>query len=214
MAASLAVRLVCFDIGGVIVRICRTWEEASAAAGVPVRAPLTLELLLAVDSWSERLQLGEVTESDVAVVIAEAAGGLYSPAEILAIQAAILGEPYEDVTELVIELQRRRLATSVLSNTSAAHWHVLKELDAVKAIGAEILSFRVGVAKPAAEIYAAVEAAFAVDPRAIALFDDTTANVRAAEARGWRARLVDFAQPTAPQMRQALEEWGVLVPGA
>jgi len=75
------------------------------------------------------------------------------------------------------------------------------------------LSFRLGVLKPAAAIYAAVETAFGVEPTAIAFFDDTRANVRAALGRGWRARLVDFTRPTAPQMRDALTAWGVLGSG-
>ena len=29
--------IVCFDIGGVLVRICRTWEEGCIAADVPLR---------------------------------------------------------------------------------------------------------------------------------------------------------------------------------
>ena len=31
------IRLVCFDLGGVIIRICRTWLEACRRAGLPVR---------------------------------------------------------------------------------------------------------------------------------------------------------------------------------
>ena len=209
MAPDSDIRLVCFDLGGVVVRICRTWEEACGAAGVPLRAPLTAAWLLAFEGWSARLQRGEVSEAELSVGIARVTGGRYSPAEILAIQAASLGEPYDGVADLVAELQRRRVRTSVMSNTSAAHWQRLKELEAVRRTDAEILSFRVGVLKPAAAIYAAAEASFGVEPRAIAFFDDTAANVRAAEGRGWRARLVDFMLPTAPQMRRALAEWGV-----
>ena len=29
--------LVCFDLGGVVIRICRSWEEGCAAAGLPLR---------------------------------------------------------------------------------------------------------------------------------------------------------------------------------
>ena len=32
-------RLVCFDLGGVIIRICRTWAEGCRAAGLDVRRP-------------------------------------------------------------------------------------------------------------------------------------------------------------------------------
>ncbi len=34
------IRLVCFDLGGVVIRICRTWAEGCAAAGLEVRDPL------------------------------------------------------------------------------------------------------------------------------------------------------------------------------
>src|SRR5688572_22674570 len=36
--AMPAPRVICFDLGGVLVRICRSWAEACEKAGVPVVA--------------------------------------------------------------------------------------------------------------------------------------------------------------------------------
>ena len=34
-----AKRVVCFDLGGVLVRICRSWDEACGHARLPYRLP-------------------------------------------------------------------------------------------------------------------------------------------------------------------------------
>ncbi len=34
---TCSIQLVCFDVGGVVVRICHTWAEGCAAAGITPR---------------------------------------------------------------------------------------------------------------------------------------------------------------------------------
>jgi len=33
------IRMVCFDLGGVLIKHCRTWREGCAAAGLRLRVP-------------------------------------------------------------------------------------------------------------------------------------------------------------------------------
>lgn len=65
------------------------------------------------------------------------------------------------------------------------HYPILTEFDA------EIVSGRLNVCKPDAEIYAAVEARAAVPPDRLIFTDDNPANVTAAIERGWKAHLFD-----------------------
>ena len=37
MSRKRAIKLVCFDLGGVVVRICQSWAEGCARAGVECR---------------------------------------------------------------------------------------------------------------------------------------------------------------------------------
>jgi len=209
------VELVAFDLGGVVVRICRSWEEACVAAGVSLRAPLSGELARAIAGGSERLQRGDIDEAMMAREVSVASAQLYTPAEIEAVQRAWIKEPYAGVAEIVRELERRGVASVVLSNTSPEHWARLSDLPALSGMARRFLSFELGLLKPGASIYAAVETQTGFRGSAVAFFDDTPANVLAARARGWLAECVDPHAPTAPQMSRALAEWGLAVaPGA
>jgi FMN phosphatase YigB (HAD superfamily) len=67
-----------------------------------------------------------------------------------------------------------------------------------------------GLAKPDPEIYRALQQDAEVAPERILFFDDLPENVNAARDLGWRAVLVDPARETAPQIRTALREQGLL----
>ncbi|MBI5511596.1 MAG: HAD-IA family hydrolase [Deltaproteobacteria bacterium] len=202
-------RLVCFDLGGVIIKICRDLREAAAAAGVILPEALPEAALVAMTTWSWRLQRGETDPQTMAAEVARAAGGLLTAAQVEAIQAAWLLEPYAGVAELVATLEALGVATAVLSNTSPDHWEALRVLPAVRHTRHRFLSFELRAMKPEPEIYAAVERHAGLSGAAIGFFDDTEANVAAARGRGWRAAQVDHALPPAPQIEAALCRWGV-----
>ena len=70
-------RLAVFDLGGVVVRICRTWDEACAAAGVsarPARDPAAHGHLLAPVVRAH--QRGELGCDDYAARLAGILGGI------------------------------------------------------------------------------------------------------------------------------------------
>jgi glucose-1-phosphatase len=195
-------RLVCFDLGGVVIRICRSWEEGCRAAGVPWRAePAWVGEL---ETISQRYHAGLSDTLAFARELHAATDGIYSVAEILAIHHAWLLEPYEGVAELVEEAHAAGLASAVLSNTNAAHWGRLCALPALMHIGQLFASHEIHLLKPDTAAFAHVEQASGCAGPDILFFDDTLVNVEAACSRGWQAVLIDHEQPTAPQMRQAL----------
>ncbi|MCZ6735630.1 MAG: hypothetical protein O7C65_07570, partial [Planctomycetota bacterium] len=96
------IRLVCFDLGGVVLRICRTWAEVCAAAGLDVRDPSQWKQTKpARAALIEQYQTGRIDGQTFAQQASALVGGLYSPAEILGIHRAWLLAEYDGLNELV-----------------------------------------------------------------------------------------------------------------
>lgn len=203
--------LVCFDLGGVVVRICRDWREGCEAAGVPSR-PFTPDDRHARDRARliAALQRGEVEDEEFHRRLSDLFAGLWSPEEISRIDAAWLRSPYPGVLELIRDLGLAGVETACLSNTSRDHWNVLERLEEVDALDHRHASHLLGVVKPDDEIYAKFEALVDRGSEEIVFFDDLQDNIDAANRRGWHGVRVDHRGDTARQMRTALEDVGIL----
>lgn len=206
------IRLVCFDLGGVLVRICRSWEEGCAAAGVPVREGYRPDEAGEARRRSavDALQRGAITREDFWGVVAETYRGLYAPEEIERVHAAWLLGEYDGVGGLIERVHERGLATACLSNTNAPHWEALVEYDALRRLHARYASHEMGMAKPDEAIYRAFEQAAGARGPEILFFEDTPENAEAARALGWDAHVVDPAQETSPQIEAALRQRALL----
>lgn len=210
------IRMVCFDAGGVLVRICRTWREGCDAAGVRYRWSEAVEAReperLAINAAYQR---GEIGSEAFFERMAATAEGLYTPAEIRGVHEAWMVGEYPGVGVLIDRLNRAAgLATGVLSNTSALHWeqaHMLggRGVSAVGSVDHPHASHLLGLLKPGAEIYGAFERETGFGAEEILFFDDLPENVRGARAAGWRAELIDFAGDTAAQIETCLAAHGV-----
>ncbi len=197
--------LVCFDLGGVVVRICRSWAEGCTAAGLdvrdpprwqasrPARAALTL-------AW----QTGRIGGATFASLMSAAVEGLYSPAEIMAVQRAWLLGQYEGIGAIVERLHAAGVDTAVLSNTNHEHWCRMGDFPAVVRIRHQLASHLLGLSKPDRAIYRALERQTGYSGTEILFFDDTPENVAAARDVGWRAEVIDPAADPAAQIRSAL----------
>jgi putative hydrolase of the HAD superfamily len=199
------VRLVCFDLGGVLVRLCRDLDDACARAGVvlpPTVAPVAIWPVIMTQA--RRLNAGELDLEAYGAAVAAALGGAVSAADVCALHAAwVLGE-YDGARALIGEVHALGLDSAILSNTDESHWRPIR----ARGIGALVhhgfASHELGVLKPAPAAYAAVEGALGVAPAEILFFDDTAENVAAARARGWQAHAVDREAETVPQMQNVL----------
>lgn len=220
--------VVCFDLGGVIVRIARDWAEGCRAAGVEERAPALFhdaELKAERRGLSSAYQSGAIGSEAFFAGVAAQTGGLYTAGEVERVHDAWIYGEYAGVAALVERLNGvEGVVTACLSNTNEAHW--LKKLagdgvgsspsEAVGLMRHRMASFEMGCLKPDEAIYAEAErqlraVAGVGDVSRVVFFDDLEANVEAARARGWNAHLVDHAGDTAGAMAARLVSLGVLV---
>lgn len=205
--AASPIRLVCFDLGGVVIRICRSWSEACAAAGMPVRDP---ELWRQTNPDRHRVvaafQTGRIDASTFAARLSEQVEGLYSPAEILGVHHAWMLDEYPSIGELIDRVHDAGLDTAALSNTSHDHWGRIVGYPAVMRLRHLLASHLLGLHKPDPMIYRRLEQQLGYRAEEIIFFDDTPENVAAAGDVGWRAHLVDPAADTAGQIAAVLRD--------
>jgi glucose-1-phosphatase len=215
-------RVVCFDLGGVLVRLSGSWREACKRAGLPERNP---DWLSSPD-WRAHRQLlgepyqrGEIDCDAYFAGLSASSGGLYSAAELESMHAAWTLEHYEGALALVRSLNALAdVATACLSNTNHAHWVRLAGIDgrgeypAVLELQHRLASHLLGCAKPDPRIFelarAELSAPGPVTPANIFFFDDLEENVSAARAAGWSAYRVNPAGDTVGEMRAVLRRSG------
>ncbi|MCA9309879.1 MAG: hypothetical protein KDA21_01665 [Phycisphaerales bacterium] len=220
VAHDAPVKVVCFDLGGVVVQLNFTFEGACATAGVPVREsgrvddPQHHEV-----RWRlyDAHQKGELPCADMWPLLALTTNGRYSAAEMSRIFRAVVLEDHPGVADLIEELNGLGLVTACLSNTNAAHidpllgghCEIIKPSPALARMQHHGVSHRMASAKPGATIYRRFEREIGARGSQILFFDDRMENVIAARGLGWRAEWIDHDEATVPQLRGWLERHGV-----
>ena len=223
MSGNGAIELVCFDLGGVLVRTCTVWSDLCRAARLEVRGESGGALAeRARREVNEAQMLGALSTEEWIEAMGRVLGGLYSAEEIAALHDAVIIEEYPGVGALIDDLHRAGVATACLSNTSEPHWVKLLHHDGtqplagvarypgVRSLGVHHASYLMRLVKPAPAIYRAFEKATGYSGAQILFFDDLAENIAAAREIGWRAETIDPAQPTAAQLRRHLTAYGVL----
>lgn len=211
--AGPAVQLVCFDLGGVLVRICNRWQEAAERIGLPTPSDLQ-----GICVWPQQAELFEGFECghcDEATFYEQAGAALPSLGAVnlrRIFEAWLLGL-YDGAGELLDDLAARPITTVCFSNTNATHW---RELDdpagpyaPLQQLDHRWASHLVRDRKPNAGAFDHVERVSGVGPEAILFYDDNADNIHAAVARGWQAVQVDPADPI-PLLRRDLAQRGIL----
>jgi len=219
---SNPVRVVCFDWGGVILRICRSWAEGCAAAGLPVRGDSgSAGVKTRRKSASELYQRGLLSTSEFLDALREAVGGVYSVGELARIHDAFLIEEYPGVDRVVDQLLHTPgVQTGMLSNTNDLHWRRQNpetganqtHFPTAARLQHRHASHLLKLAKPDHEIYQAFENHSGFRGAEVLFFDDLEENIGAAKALGWRAEQIDHTGDTAAQIRNHLEQHGVFAP--
>lgn len=217
---SAGVRLVCFDWGGVIVRICRSWEEGCSAAGLDVRGD-SAETMHRNErrALAARYQNGELTTDAFLDHLTDSLNGLYSREEMLAIHHAWLLHEYAGVDAIVDWLNTMDgVETALLSNTNELHWErhqpgqhgTPADFPTAGLLRHKVASHIECVSKPSREIYDAMTRLTGFGGDEILFFDDLADNIETARAMGWRAEQIDHEGDTAAQIRQHLHTHGVI----
>lgn len=212
MLTASGIRLVCFDLGGVLLAHHRCWEVGCTAAGLDVRADTG-----SIESRKKRAPIvrqygmGKLSHDQYIKQMAQATGDLYTPDEIDRIHHAWLLDAYPDLDQTIHRLHEVGLVTACLSNTNEAHWRRLLsgEYPAVVLLKHHFASHLLGHAKPDGAIYRAFEEQVGFAGTEILFFDDLPDNIATAHSLGWHAHLIDHTESTAPQIEAALTACGL-----
>jgi len=223
MSETRAIELVCFDLGGVLVRTCTVWSDLCRAARLEVRGGSAGALAeQARRQIGEAQMLGSLSTEQWVEAMHRALDGLYSAEEITALHDAVLIGEYPGVGALIDDLHRAGVATACLSNTSSPHWVKMLHHDGVdplpgdalypgvRSLGSHHASHLMRLLKPSPSIYRAFEKATGYSGAQILFFDDLAENIAAAREVGWRAETIDPTRPTDEQLRRYLAAHGVL----
>ena len=158
-----AIAIVCFDLGGVLVRLRNSWTEVCRAAGLDIRGNADQDRAQqALHEAMAPYVLGRISHVEWAAKSAGALGGLYSEEELSRIHDQwILGE-YKGIAGVIDDIHAAGFATACLSNTNHAHWERMLRTDeypGVSRLGARYASHILGLSKPNEAIYRAFEQA-------------------------------------------------------
>lgn len=222
MSEQLKPSLVVFDLGGVLIRICRGWMEACTLAGLPVRGESSsMTASGRRHEWAEKHGIGSITSDEFFLRVAESMDHLYSPDEVRRVHDAWLIAEYPGVQRLILDIRAAGVTTGVLSNTNHAHWVRLTppslggtdEFPAAGLVDHPHASHVLGLLKPHEAIYREFgrRVGYAGREPEILFFDDLEENVAAARALGWQSEQIDHTGDTATQMREHLRRRGVRV---
>jgi putative hydrolase of the HAD superfamily len=205
-----SIRLVIFDLGRVLIRICDDWLHAAEVAGFAGKLPTADAATKAV--MNELVTLHEIGAIDDDL-FCRRVGRLFDadPEHIRQMVGAYLLGPFEGITELIDAVHARGLKTACLSNTNSHHWGMMCADAGDNALPLHRLDYRFAshlarMRKPDVEIYDHVVSETGFAPAEILFFDDNADNVAAAKAHGWDAVLVTDRKDPVSQMRQALQE--------
>jgi FMN phosphatase YigB (HAD superfamily) len=213
MQPKSPIRLVCLDIGGVLVRICSGWADACRIAKIePGPETFDAGLFKQIVEASHRLEHGHIDVPRFDREVAELTG--LTPEQVGAAAEAWLLGVYEGAVELIDWLNMLpAVGSACLSNTTTRHWEMMTTPGRVYAgldrLKHQFVSYNIGHMKPAPEIYRHVERVTGLRPQEIIFFDDSVANVEGARACGWHAELVDPKTDPPGRVREVLREYRV-----
>jgi len=190
---------IIFDLGGVVVR----WEPKALLAGTiddPAKCKVVYTEFLTHPDWLE-LDRGTLAP-EVAVSRAAQRTGL-SEQEIGNVLDKLPQSlvPIPATVELLYRLKAQGHLLYCLSNMHVASIEYLERTQSFwKVFNGKVISCRVNLCKPEAEIYAHLLKTFEIDPANAVFVDDVEANLAAARRFGMRTILFKNAAQCAAQL--------------
>lgn len=213
-----SIKMVCFDVGGVLIKHRRTWEEGCAAAGLPLRPEaMTPEAAAHRREMAAAYTCGKISDEQFNRDMSRLMGGVYSPEEIRKLHHFWLGPEYDGVAAVIHRLiSVSTIDTGILSNTNAAHWSRMNKINGrtpefptPAMLRHRHASHVMGMAKPDPRIFRDFERRTDYRGAEILYFDDLKENAEVARAQGWVVELVDHLGDTAAQVEAALTRHGI-----
>lgn len=209
------VRVVVFDLGGVMIRLADGWEGACRAAGVDYR-PIEIDddYMEAIAELETGIASDALTPEAYYLGVRGLVNGLYTTVEIRRIYQAVIQEEFPGIFEAVSALKATGYVTACLSNTCGPHWEDLTNPELYPAIALldhQHASHLLRAAKPDQTIYQRFEEAVGAAPGEILFFDDNADNIAAARTRGWHAVHITPDRPSINQILDTLTsaEFGI-----
>jgi len=204
--------LIVFDIGGVLVRLSSSLDEAASRAGITLREAAAADQAL----WSAlfvKWQSGQIADEPFFQQWA-ACVGRFDASEAQRLSLGWLQDEFEGVDALLQELVAKGLELGCLSNTTKHHWDFLlgdpQRYPSMRRLKHAHASHLIGAMKPDEKIYREFERLTGRTPEELVFFDDLERNVTGARACGWNAHRVDPKAGPAGQVRAHLEKLGLL----
>lgn len=177
-------KVICLDIGGVMVNIRPTWPEVCAAIGHESEVEGVLDDCPGFTEY----QAGQIGEEEYFKLL-RAFLGLPSHIDPSVAHAAILREDVHGMPEAMRTARGQGVRLGCLSNTNDLHWQEMHSgrFEFPEYLDYKIASHICGESKPAPAIYELFEEACGESGSDILFLDDTQVNVDAAKRFGWRA---------------------------
>lgn len=204
-------KVVCFDVGGVLIRITYRWAEAAERAGIATRPDFPPDAKLWDAPFFVAYEGAQMGDDEYFENLAEYLGKV-SATDAKRVHNHIMVEPYPQVDRIVRELNEQGFTTACLSNTNDLHWTDMfhsGRFPANEAIKVRLASHLVGAPKPSPEMFHALEREAGASGKDVVYFDDSAANIRAAETFGWQSFHIDPEQATDTQILQGLSSAGI-----
>ncbi|HWD39332.1 MAG TPA: HAD-IA family hydrolase [Fimbriimonas sp.] len=201
-------KVVCFDIGGVLLRISHSWDAAADEAGLSLDIPEEKRPLYACGAMYT-YQEGALSDEEYLQALATWMNTDPDTAHLL--HGGILRREYAGAEELVRRIKQAGVWTCCFSNTNALHWPVITDATRNTAIGmldAQFASHDVAAAKPDVEAYRLVQKLMPEGAEVI-FFDDSQENVNGARSAGWEAFRVDPSGDPIEEMTRILADFGL-----
>lgn len=207
------IQLVCFDLGGVLIRLCDGWEHACELAGVTPSKPITDDDKKQLVKLVHREEVGGLDDGEFFTRASPLLG--LPPHDAKAMSDAWMRGPFAGIDTLIDTLNAAGLMTACLSNTNGNHWRAMSDPAHRNALPLDKLQHRfashlVKDRKPNPSIYQHVEQATDTPGSSILFFDDSAENIQAASAQGWQTcHVTDLNDPVA-QMTSHLKRHNLL----
>jgi HAD superfamily hydrolase (TIGR01549 family) len=190
------IKLLCFDLGGVLVRL-NTGVGADLLDLCPPDRRGELAALIRDDfvhaqnefSLNERYQLGHHSTEDYIGQLLPLFEGKLSEAALREKAISVIAGEYETVSALLPTL-RNRYRLGCYSNTHDLHWrHMHSRFSWFEHFDFKLASHLTGIAKPHPDSFLAICRVAGVGPAECLFIDDRLVNIEGAKAVGMKALL-------------------------